>query len=280
LNLKSRGTVPGFSDDGLSISAAEPWFKVKVQVLQSYLQAFIVNALSRADEVVLVDLFAGSGLYSCGHQKDIFPGTSLAAMKDALPFTRWIFCERDGDQLKALDTRLRRMFPTVNTEVIHINPRDPDKFLSTIPTSIPGKRIAVIVLADSFSLELSLATVHKLAAMNCSLLIPFTFVLNSRMDCRYYDREQSDTLRRFVGESSVGRLKDLESNQHFYRRLVRLYNNNLLVAGLNAAMSTHKLESQMMDLPSYHIGFFSKQFSTRAILREVNSTEHLQYELF
>jgi len=63
LNSKSLGTVPGFSDDGLSITAAEPWFKVKVQVVQSYLQAFIVNALSRADEVVLVDLFAGSGMY-------------------------------------------------------------------------------------------------------------------------------------------------------------------------------------------------------------------------
>jgi three-Cys-motif partner protein len=280
LNSKSRGTVPGFSDDGLSISAAEPWFKVKVQVLQSYLQAFIVNALSRADEVVLVDLFAGSGMYSCGHQKDIFPGASLAAMNDALPYTRWIFCEQDGEQLKALDTRLKRMFPTLDTEIIHSNPRDPERFLSMIPTSKPGKRVAVLVLTDSFSMELPLTTVHKLAAMNCSLLIPFTFVLNSRMDCRYYAKEQGDVLRRYVGDSSVDRLKDLESNHHFYRRLIRLYHNNLLVAGLNAALSTHKLESRMMELPTYHVGFFSKQFSTRAILREVNGTEQMQYELF
>jgi three-Cys-motif partner protein len=280
LNSKSRGTVPGFTDDGLSISAAEPWFKVKVQVLQSYLQAFIVNALSRSDEVVLVDLFAGSGLYSSGHQKDIFPGAALAAMKDALPFTRWIFCDQDADQLKSLDTRVRRFFPSLDTEIVHTNPRDPERVLSLIPSSKPGKRVAVLCLADSFSLELPLATVHKLAAMNCSLLIPFTFVLNARMDCRYYAKEQPEMLRRYVGDSSVGKLKDLESNHHFYRRLIRLYQNNLLVAGLNAALSTHKLESRMMELPAYHIGFFSKQFSTRAILREVNGTEHLQYELF
>jgi|GEM_PF-594904 three-Cys-motif partner protein len=280
LNLKSRETVPGFSDDGLSVSAAEPWFKVKVQVLQSYLQAFIVTALSRADEVVLVDLFAGSGVFSSGHQKDIFPGASFAAMGDALPFTRWIFCERDADQLKALDTRIRRSFASLDTEIVHSNPRDPDRFLSLIPTSKPGKRVAVIVLADSFSLELPFSTMNKLAALNCSLLMPFTFVLNSRMDCRYYAKEQSDMLRRYIGESCFSKLKDLESNHHFYRRLIRLYQNNLLVAGLNAAISTHRLESRMMELPAYHIGFFSKQFSTRNILREVNGAENLQYELF
>lgn len=239
-----------------------------------------MNALPRADEVVLVDLFAGSGLYSSGHQKDIFPGAALAAMKDALPYTRWIFCERDADQLKALDTRIRRLFPALDTEVIHTSARDPERFLSMIPSSKPGKRVAVICLADSFSLELPLSTVHKLAAMNCSFLMPFTFVLNNRMDCRYYAKEQSDVLRRYVGDSSVAKLNDLESNHHFYRRLIRLYQNNLLVAGLNAAMSTHKLDSRMMELPAYHIGFFSKQFSTRSIQREVNGAEHLQYELF
>lgn len=239
-----------------------------------------MNALSRADEVILVDLFAGSGVFSVGHQKDIFPGASFAAMSDALPFTRWIFCERDGDQIKSLDTRIRKLFPTLDTEIIHTNPRDPDRFLSMIPASKAGKRVAVLVLADSFSLELPFATVHKLAALNFSLLIPFTFVLNNRMDCRYYSKEQPDMLRRYIGESSVSKLKDLESNHHFYRRLIRLYHNNLLVAGLNAALSTHKLDSRMMELPAYHVGFFSKQFSTRAIIREVKGTENLQYELF
>jgi three-Cys-motif partner protein len=280
LNSNTRGTVPGFSDDGLSITAAEPWFKVKVQVIKSYLQAFIVNALSRADEVVLIDLFAGSGVYSAGHQKDVFAGASLAAMSDTLPFSKWIFCERDGELLKSLDQRLRRLFPAFDTEIIHTHPRDPEKFLSLIPASKPGKKVAVLCLVDSFSLEFPLTTLHKLAAMNCSLLMPFTFVLNDRMDCRYYASEQPEVLRRFVGESSVAKLTGLDSNQHFYRRLIRLYQNNVLAAGLNATLSSHRVDSRMMDLPVYNIGFFSKQFSTRAILREVNGAEQMQYELF
>lgn len=249
-------------------------------MLQSYLQAFIVNTMARADEVVLIDLFAGSGLYSSGHQKDVFAGAALTAMHADLPYTRWIFCERDADQLKSLDTRLRRLFPKHDTEILQTNPREPEKLFSIIPVSKPGKRVAVLCLMDSFSLELPFSTVTKLASMNCSFLMPFTFALNSRMDCRYYATEQAEMLRRYIGDSSMAKLKDLESNHHFYRRLIRFYQNNMLMAGLNAAMTTHKLDSRMMELPAYHIGFFSKQFSTRAVVREVKGADQVQYELF
>src|SRR5262245_43227002 len=47
-----------FHNDGFSITAAEPWFKVKVKVLQSYLQTFITQAMGKADALVYVDLFA------------------------------------------------------------------------------------------------------------------------------------------------------------------------------------------------------------------------------
>jgi hypothetical protein len=61
LNLKSRTSVPNFQSDGLSVTATESWFKVKVQLIQSYLQAFIMNALPKADEIIFVDLISGKG---------------------------------------------------------------------------------------------------------------------------------------------------------------------------------------------------------------------------
>jgi hypothetical protein len=78
LNLKSNASVPNFQSDGLTITAAESWFKVKVQLILSYSQAFIMNASPKSDELIFVDLFAGSGLFSVGHQKEIFPAPSLA----------------------------------------------------------------------------------------------------------------------------------------------------------------------------------------------------------
>ena len=114
MNLKSRASVPNFQSDGLSITAAEPWFKVKVQLIQSYLQAFIMNALPKADEIIFVDLFSGSGLFSAGHQKEVFPGSSLASLSSESPFQKWVFCESDAEQAQVLDKRVKKNFPDKN----------------------------------------------------------------------------------------------------------------------------------------------------------------------
>ncbi|MEO8470649.1 MAG: three-Cys-motif partner protein TcmP [Chryseolinea sp.] len=280
MNSKSRGSVPNFQDDGLSITAAEPWFKVKVQLVQSYLQAFMMNAFQKADEVVFVDLFAGSGLYSIGYQKEIFASSGFQAMSSSFPFTKWIFCERQEEQLKALDRRIRKYFPRLDTEIIDTSERYLEQLVSAIPVSKPGRRVAVICLVDAFSLDIPISTVNRLTSMGFSLLMPFTFVLNNRMSCRYYVEENSEILRRFLGDQNMDKLKDLESNQHFYKRLVRLYQNNMLVSGFNAAISTHRLQSRMMELPAYNVGFFSRQFSAMAVQKEVNGSEFFQYELW
>jgi three-Cys-motif partner protein len=240
----------------------------------------MMNAFQKADEVVFVDLFAGSGLYSIGYQKAIFASSGFQAMSSSFPFTKWIFCERQAEQLKALDRRIRKYFPGLDTEIIDTSERYMDQLLEAIPVSKPGRRVAVICLVDAFSLDIPITTIYKLVSMGYSLLMPFTFVLNQRMGCRYYVEENSEILRRFLGDQNIDKLKDLESNLHFYKRLVRLYQNNMLVTGLNAAISTHRLQSRMMELPTYHVGFFSRQFSTVAVQKEVNGSEFFQYELF
>jgi three-Cys-motif partner protein len=281
LNLKSNASVPNFQSDGLTITAAEPWFKVKVQVILSYVQAFIMNASPKSDELIFVDLFAGSGLYSVGHQKEVFASASLAALSSNLPFQKWIFCEADREQADTLDKRVRKIFPQKYVEVFNVREDEIVQTInSTIPASKSGRRAAVFCLIDPFSLNFSINTVDRLASMGFSLLMPFTFPLNERLDCRHYCDDQAELIKKFLGVNNYERLLGLDSNVHFYRKLVQLYQTNLLVKGLNSALSSHKLESKMMTLPAYTVGFFSRQFSAQSIQRDVNGSEHLQFELF
>jgi hypothetical protein len=129
-------------------------------------------------------------------------------------------------------------------------------------------------------LNFSINTVDRLASMGFSLLMPFTFPLNERLDCRHYCDDQAELIKKFLGVNNYERLLGLDSNAHFYRKLVQLYQTNLLVNGLNSAFSSHKLESKLMALPAYTIGFFSRQFSAQSIQRDVNTNDHLQFELF
>ncbi len=239
-----------------------------------------MNASSKADEIIFVDLYPGSGLFSVGHEKLVFPGVCLESMSSSLPFTKWILCEKDSEQASVLENRIKRFFPTRNVIVLHTPDGISMDELNSHTAVRAGNNVAVVCLIDPFSMNISLQVINKLAAMGFSLLIPFTFVLNKRMNCTYYVQEQADILKRFIGETHFTQLTRLESNLHFYRKLVRLYQNNMLVMGLNAAISIHKLQSKMMELPAYYVGFFSRQFSTQAIQKEVNASEHFQYELF
>lgn len=283
MNLKPQtsNSKQLFSDDGFSITATEPWFKVKVQLLLSYIQSFTVNVVSKADEIVLVDLFSGSGLYSVGHQKEIFQGTCLAALDADLPITKWILCEQESDQVKALKIRVNKYHRGKNIVIFDSPLYDLiDKFRSYIPPSKGGYKVAVLCLIDPFSVEVPFSMVDKLAALGFSFLIPFTFMVNDRLNYHYYLRENPDKFKRFVGSGNFDRMCNVESNEQLYKRMVRLYQNSMLVMGLNSAVSTHKLESKLMDLPAYSIGFFSKQFSTRTIQEDIKVSEHLQFELF
>lgn len=240
-----------------------------------------MNASPKSDELIFVDLFAGSGLFSIGHQKEIFPGSCLASLSSNLPFQKCIFCESDPEQADALDKRVRRFFPQKYAEVNNVREDELVQYLnSVIPASKAGHRVAVLCLVDPFSLNVSLNTIERLAAMGFSFLMPFAFPLNDRMDCRYYCDDQKEALRKFVGHNNFDRLSTLESNAHFYRKLVQLYQNNLLVKGLNSAISSHRLDSKLMSLPAYSVGFFSRQFSAQSVQRDVNVSEHLQFELF
>ena len=281
MNFKPNASVHNFQSDGLTITATELWFKVKVQLILSYVQAYIINASPKSDELIFVDLFAGSGLYSVGHQKEVFPGSSLAILSSKLPFNRWIFCEADAEQADALEKRVQKTFPQNNVEVYNVREDEILQTLSkTIPASKPGRRVGVFCLIDPFSLNFSLSTVDRLASMGFSLLIPFTFPLNGRQDCHYYCEEQVELMKRFLGANNHERLLTLDSNAHFYRKLIQLYQTNLLVKGLNSALSSHKLDSKLMTLPAYTIGFFSRQLSAQSVQRDVNVSEHLQFELF
>ena len=281
MNSNLTSTVQFFQPDSLSVTATEPWFKVKVQVIQSYLQAFIATVAGRTDDIIIVDLFAGSGLYSVGYQREIFAGNSLASLASNLPVTKWILCESDPEQCKALKFRVNKYFKGKDVEIFDFAPPEMIDRLRTIVTpGRSGRKVAVVCIVDPFSLDMPFPVLDKLASQGFSFLIPFTFMLNARVNYQYYLNEHPEKLRNYLGEGGKDRLKDVGSNIQFYKRLVRIYQNNVLMLGLNTSTSVHKVNSTLMELPAYYIGFFSRQVSTKAIQNDVRLSEHLQFELF
>jgi three-Cys-motif partner protein len=273
----------GIPDDGFTVTAAEPWIKGKVAVIQQYLTSFTASMAGKANELVFLDLFAGNGVYSLGARRELFAASSLMSLAANLPITKYIFCEKDVEQLRTLKIRVNKYHRGRNVLLLEGKPDDLlTKFDHYIPRSKGSFKVAVFCLCDSFSFDLHFETVTYLAQQGVSFLIPFSFALNDRLSYKFYLKENREKVRRFLnGAGDLERLENgMDSNYQFYKRLVQIYQNNMLALGYNLSVSTHKADSGLMELPAYQIGFFSKQVSTRTIQQDVAATRHTQFELF
>jgi three-Cys-motif partner protein len=280
--LRNTLQLVSYYDDGFTVTAVEPWFKVKVEVVQQYIRSFVTHLAAKADEIILIDLFAGSGLYSTGYQKDLFPANALASLQTDLPIHKWIFCEPDFEKSKALKIRVNKYFRGKNVVLFENEPGQAiDKFRSYVPTSKNGYRVATLCIVDPFSLEMPFSTFEKLAGLGYSFLMVYNFHLDDHHNHRFYCREQSDRLHRFLGgHHEEKKLADTKSNLEFYKRLVQLHQNNMLMLGLNTSLSVHKLQSQWMQLPMYYAGFYSRQLTPKLVQKEVQAASTIQTHLF
>lgn len=272
--------LPTFAKDDFIVTAVEPWFKVKVQVIQEYLQAFLAETAGRVDEIVLIDFFSGSGFYAIGYQKEIVPMPSLLALQQDPPFTKVILNEAEPDAAKALKIRVNKFFRGRNVVLFEDNvDAVMEKLRFYVPPSKKNYKVAVLCLVDPFSLQLPFSFFEKMATQGYSFLLPYTFQLNSRMNHQYYLKEKRDELKEFIGPNATAVL-NATSNEDFYKKLVRAHQNNMLTLGLSAALSAHKMQSQMLELPYFNVGLFSKQLSTKTIVREVKESGQQQFQLF
>ncbi|HEU5292128.1 MAG TPA: three-Cys-motif partner protein TcmP [Cyclobacteriaceae bacterium] len=276
----SSAILCSLHDDGLITTAAEPWFKVKVQLIQQYFHSFVTNVSGKVDDIIFVDLFSGSGIYSIGHKKELFAATCLASLQTHLPVTKWIFCEHSSENSKALKVRVNKYFKGKNVVIVESRlDQAIDKFRSYVPQSKGSYKVAVFCLVDPFSIDIPFTTIDSLNDMGFSFLIPYNFSLNNRLDYKFYIKEQRDKLTKYLGGLHEN-FKESKSNHDFYKRVVRAHQNNILMLGLNTSLSVHKLDSGLMEMPYYYMGFASRQLSPKVVRKEVLVESHHQLQLF
>ena len=271
-----------FQDDGFVTTAAEPWFKVKVQLIQQYFHSFVTNVSGKVDDIVFVDLFSGSGLYSIGHQKELFAASSLSSLQTELPVTKWIFCEHSAESARALKVRVNKYYRGKNVVIFESKPDQIlDKFQLYVPQSKGAYKVAVFCVVDPFSIDIPFTTIEALQSFGFSFLIPYTFSINNRLNYKFYIKEQKDRLAKYLGGfRDVDAFDGVKNNTEFYKKLVRTHQNNMLMLGLNTSLSVHKLDSGLMEMPHYYMGLFSKQLSPKIVQQEVQAESHHQLHLF
>lgn len=283
LYLDLTTPAAAYTDDGFSITVAEPWFKQKVQILGQYLSSFASQLEGKADQIIFVDLTAGNGLYSLGAGREVFPGVPLMALQLDLPVSKFVFCENDPEQFKALKIRVNRYFKTKNVVLLDGSWSElVDRMSLYVPQAAENYRPAVLCVCNPFSLDVPFDVLDRLAEKGFNFLIPFTFALNDRVDYKHYLQQRKEKLKDYMGGyKDVEKLeKNISGNTDFYRRLVRVYEKNMEALGFDASFSVHKLDSGLMEMPTYTIGLFTRITSSKTIRQRVAEAGSFQTSLF
>jgi archaellum component FlaF (FlaF/FlaG flagellin family) len=82
------------------------------------------------------------------------------------------------------------------------------------------------------------------------------------------------------GLIDMGSFDEVNNNIQFYKKVVKSHQHSMLMLGLNAALTVHKVESDLMEVPMYYMGFYSQNFSSKAVLQDVKALSQVQYDLF
>jgi len=269
-------------DDGLAVTTAEPWVRNKVQLIRQHLLAFTATLADQVDELVFVDLYARNGLFCLGEKKDIFPGVSMMALQQDLPFTKYVLCEEDPDQFRSLKIRTNKYFKGKNIVLLNGKPTDLiGKLKMYVPAMRKNYKVAVICVADSFALAPPLETLHELDLHGFSFIIPLTFHLGPKIDYRYYLGEGKEKLKGFLGflSDTEGDWK-ADSNALFYKQLVHIWKNRLQGIGLTASSITQRMDSGLMEIPTYQTFLITSRYSARSLQTDALSGSHPQFSLF
>lgn len=271
------------SDDGFAVTTAEPWVKHKVKLIQQYLTAFTTAVSSQVDEIVFVDLFARNGLYCLGARKEIFAGTPIMALQQELPISKYVFCEQDLEQLRILKVRVNKYYRNKNIALLDGRPETlQDKLKMYVPEWRKDHKVAVFCVCDPFALEPAFDVIRNLSEYGFTFLIPLTFHMGSKIDYRFYMHKEADKIKGYLEADKDLRNweKGIDNNLVFYKRLVRQMECKLAAIGLNGSVSSHKLDSGLMEIPTYSISLFSKRYSAKAIHMDALAESSVQFALF
>lgn len=256
--------LPELEDDGLSTPDISEWGEEKYRLVGYYSTLFANSMKGKWGSRVYIDLFSGAGRARIKDTNRILPASPLLALDVKKKFDRYIFSEKDPGKAAALEERVKRDYPSVDSHVIVGDTNhNVDKIIQLIPTARPGFTVLSFCFADPFKLKnLAFDTIRSLSARFIDFLVLIPSGMDANRNVAEYTKPGNTTVDRFLGtvtwraEWNAAKLRG-ESFEHFLsdyfgrqmRELNYLYSS---VEGMEIMRSTDK------NLLLYRLAFFSR----------------------
>ncbi|MEO1049978.1 MAG: three-Cys-motif partner protein TcmP [Bacteroidota bacterium] len=268
-------------EDGFVTPVTESWTLQKNHLTCNYIRTILDSSRERYDDLIYIDLFAGSGFNQLNDQ--VILGSPLVALSSPFPFTKYIFCEKNHEHAAALKIRINKYFRNENVVIFAEDANNAvDKFRFYVPTQTPKRKVLAICLVDPFSFDLHFSSIQKMAELGITLLTVMAFPINSYFNHSYYLEQKRGDLEAFIGNGDTNQRswEQIKGNEAFFKQVIKSYKGAIESLGYKTSGAFNKIESDLMQLPFYYFASFTQQKSIKNIDQAVKKASAVQYQLF
>jgi three-Cys-motif partner protein len=199
--IAKPGSIPlDSAEDGLFCPEVGEWAEEKHSVVSLYAKLFSTGMKDRWDERVYIELYAGPGFAKVKHTSRVIAGSPLRALSLEHPFDKYIFCERQPQELDALKQRVERIAPSRKVAYV---PGDCNQRVSEILAAIPAHsanhRVLSLCFVDPFDIGIKFETLRKLSDRFMDFLVLLALYMDANRNIENYVKEEAIKIDEFLG---------------------------------------------------------------------------------
>lgn len=274
-NMVELRGLPEVDDDGLPAPEVGSWALEKYRRVWYYDQIFSTGMKNEWDQLVYVDLYAGPGHARIRDTDTMVPGSPLLALMVDDPFTKYVFCEREQELLRALRIRVERLAPEADVDFVQ---GDVNEVVAQVEGALPpfGRNNTQLsfCFVDPFSVDLNFETIRRLGERrNMDFLILLALGMDANRNLNLYLDQNQDRIDRFLGDPNWReKWKEAESRGHrFIYFLASRYIDAMESIGYlpTSPGKMYQVRSDTRNLGLYYLAFFSKHERGHEFLEQV-----------
>lgn len=191
---------PEVDDDHLVCPGVGKWAEEKHRLVSLYAKLFSTGMKDKWDERVYIELYAGSGYSRLRDTSRIIAGSPIQALSLEHPFDKYIFCEKNPEELKALRARVEKTAPLAKVAYItgDCNQRV-DDILAEIPAHSPGHRVLSLCFVDPYDIGIKFQTLRTLSGRFVDFLVLLALYMDANRNIENYVKHEAVKIDDFLG---------------------------------------------------------------------------------
>jgi three-Cys-motif partner protein len=266
--------------DGLYTPTIKRHSLEKITLHNRYANIFAAGMHRRWPQLAYVGLYAGAGRAQIHGTSEIVETSALAVMRQPVPFTDYIYVDKNPECTNALRARIEAIGPSGKVTIIEDDVNgSAERVCAALPAYGPGNGLLSFCFVDPFDLQLQFATIRKLAHLRMDFLVLLMLGVDGRRNIHRYVSDQTSTRIGDLIDCPEWRA-EYQNSGRVVRFLLTKFDGAMQGLGyLSAAGDFHDINVHGMGVFQYALAFYSKDEVGRKFWRQSKSSLSTQLGL-